>query len=364
MILIPTQWQEWTSIDKIEWFTSITKKEEVENLLSSNKKIITHVHHNEEENKFRKNIGEFLKQIIGKDQFNIGKIIDYHIFTEWESSVAVKITIEDGKEYIFKARNDSIIWWENKIYIEAKSLEIRKKLWVKTPEIYKKSTIDFNGMEIPYIIMEYIKPTRKRTEENEKRIAYEIGENIAKIWKSEGKWFGQIKNIENEIPIGEYKNMEEYYDTLEKKIIKFFTEKNLISKKEIEKLHKAIQIIKNDFNSGTKTSLNHEDIQFDNIFLTDPITVFDPNPQLWHPLADLVWTEFYLLSGNIKTTDKKIRKKSLWEWYEKTTGERANKNVFNACMTIRIFQKARYRFAKWRERTEKLLKILDEIKLN
>lgn len=92
--------------------------------------------------------------------------------------------------------------------------------------------------------------------------------------------------------------MERYYDELEKKIIKNLTEKNLIAEKEKIKFHKAIQTIKNDFNSGTKAALNHEDVQFDNIILTKPITIFDPNIRLDHPLMDLATTEYYLLMKN------------------------------------------------------------------
>lgn len=58
---------------------------------------------------------------------------------------------------------------------------------MKTPKIYQESMIDFNNKKIPYILMEYIQPTRKLTEKNGEKIAYEIGENIGKIAKSKGK---------------------------------------------------------------------------------------------------------------------------------------------------------------------------------
>jgi|GEM_PF-5435950 len=101
--------------------------------------------------------------------------------------------------------------------------------------------------------------------------------------------------MESNTPVGEYDTMEKYYDELEKKIIKNLTEKNLIGEKEKIKFHQAIQIIKTDFNLGTKPALNHEDVRFDNIILTDPITIFDPNIRLDHPLMDLATTEYYLL---------------------------------------------------------------------
>jgi hypothetical protein len=77
--------------------------------LSNNKKIVMHSHLHEEEIKFRKNIESFLEQIVGKNEFNLGKITDYHIFTEGVSSVVAKITTESDKEYIFKSCNDFII---------------------------------------------------------------------------------------------------------------------------------------------------------------------------------------------------------------------------------------------------------------
>lgn len=49
---------------------------------SSNKKIVEHEHLDKKEMEFRKNIEKFLEDIIGKDVFGLGKIKDYHIFTE------------------------------------------------------------------------------------------------------------------------------------------------------------------------------------------------------------------------------------------------------------------------------------------
>ena len=365
ILTVKTWWDESQTNNSLENITNNTK-EEMSNIPLYNKKVIIRSYLDKEEIEFRTNIEIFLKQIIGKDIFGIGKIIDYHIFTEGVSSIVAKLITEDNKEYIFKSCKNFIIGWDNKTHIEAKSFEIWNTYWIKTPKIYQDSIIDFNNNKIPYIIMEYIQPTRKRTEDNEQQIIYEIGENIGKIAKSWGKWFGWIKKIEENTAIGEYETKEQYYDKLERKIIKNLTEKNLIGEKETIKFHKAIQTIKNDFDRGTKASLNHEDIQFDNIFLTEPITIFDPNVKLDHPLMDLATTEYYLYMKSIISSKKtNIWESKLWSGYEKIIGKKINKNIFNACLIIKIMQKIGiiYKYPDREEKIKKALELLDKIEL-
>ncbi len=366
MIDTPNIWPLWKWPSKnLEDITDATKKEGIDSL-SSNKKVILHSHLDGKEIAFRKNIEAFLEQAINKDQFNLGKITDYHIFTEWVSSVVARIATEDGKEFIFKSCNNVIAWWDNKAHIEAKSFDIRRKYWVKTPIVYQESIKKFNGKEIPYIIMEYIKPTRKLTKKNEQGIASEIGENIAKIAKSKGEWFWWIKKINKDIAVGEYDTVETYYDELETETIKNLTEKKLIGQKEKIKFHNAIQTIKNDFNSGTKAALNHGDIRLDNIFLTEPITILDPNTKLDHPVMDLATTVYYLyMRSPISRGEKDILKKSIWEWYEKITGKKIDKNIFNACLSIKIMQKIGviYRYPDREKRIRKALELLEKIEI-
>lgn len=367
MIDTPPSWTEWNwTNNRLENITNFTKEEGIINLTSYNKKVIIHSHLDKEQIDFRKNIEAFLEQTIGENIFGIGKTIDYHIFTEGVSSVVAKIITENGKEYIFKSCNNFLKEWDNKTHIEAKAFEIWSKHWVKTPKIYQESMIDFNNKKIPYILMEYIQPTRKLTEKNGEKIAYEIGENIGKIAKSKGKWFGWIKKIERDTAVGEYDRMEDYYDGLERRITKNLTEKNLIEEKERTKFHKAIQTIKKDFTLGTKASLNHEDIRFDNIFLTEPITIFDPNVRLDHPLMDLATTEYYLyMKSTISWEQKNILKKNLWEGYEKIIGKKIDKNIFNACLTIKIMQKIGviYKYPEREKKIKKALEMLEKIEL-
>jgi fructosamine-3-kinase len=112
-------------------------------------------------------------------------------------------------------------------------------------------------------------------------------------------------------------------------------------------------------------SLNHEDVRLDNLFLTEPITIFDPNPKLEHPLADLAATELYLLLENKISSDKKeFRKENLRKGYEEITQKKIDKNIFNACLVIRILQKMRlHHMREKKQRVQDELKILDQIQL-
>jgi hypothetical protein len=65
-------------------------------------------HFDEEKINFKKNIENFLEKNIGKDFFNLGKVKNYHIFTEGVSSIVARIDMEDGKKYVFKSCNDLV----------------------------------------------------------------------------------------------------------------------------------------------------------------------------------------------------------------------------------------------------------------
>lgn len=90
-------------------------------------------------------------------------------------SVVAKIVTDDGKEYVFKSCSDFPGMIDHKVHIEAKALDMRRDIGVKTPKIYKMDVMEFNGMEFPYSIMEFVKPTRKLDKDNEQEIVKEIG---------------------------------------------------------------------------------------------------------------------------------------------------------------------------------------------
>ncbi len=163
--------------------------------------------------------------------------------------------------------------------------------------------------------------------------------------------------------IGEYDIMEEYYDTLEKDSVKTLTEKEIIGEKEIVKLHQAIYIIKNDFIHGQEASLNHEDPRLENILLTKPITIFDPNLKLEHPLIDMAAVQFHIFLDKNLIGDKKILVKKLQQWYEEITKKKIDQNIFNACLVIRIISKlvVLSQYTKQQEILKKALEILEKI---
>ena len=51
--------------------------------------------------------------------------------------------------------------------------------------------------------------------------------------------------------------------------------------------HKAVELLKGAYGNETKSAYCHNDFDACNIFGTEPITVFDPNPSFNHPYLDL-----------------------------------------------------------------------------
>jgi len=74
--------------------------------------------------------------------------------------------------------------------------------------------------------------------------------------------------------------------TAEKKAKKLLTD-GIYDAVRYQKVQKAINIVQEDLKKGQKPSLIHQDLGKRNIFPTKPITIFDPNPEINHPLLDV-----------------------------------------------------------------------------
>jgi len=153
--------------------------------------------------------------------------------------------------------------------------------------------------------------------------------------------------------------------TVYDKHIKILKERNEIGEEEIKKIQKAIEILKQDFISGTQPTVVHDDVR-DNFFLTEPMTMFDPNPRLDHPLYDLSSTEVYMLLDNdIPKERRKTAMQSIYQGYENQNNIKIDQNIMNACLVLRLIQKIRHlsRAQSKQKKVQDACKILNSIKL-
>lgn len=344
MILTPTWWQEWTWSDKKDKILETTKKEEIENLSNkrNNKKAVMLDHFDEEEIIFRKDVESFLEQSINKDFFNLGKVKNYHIFTEGVSSIVARMDMEDGKKYVFKSGNSFIEWWNERVHIEGKVYNLWRGIDIKTPTVYKEWTIIEENRKIPYIVMEYIQPEKEFSKDTmETSMLQEIGENTAKMNSIHGKWFGRVKKMEWDMLIGMYDTTNELYESYDKKI-RTLEKRGEIKEYEIKKTQEAIKILKKDFASWTQASITHDDVR-ENFFLTKPMTIFDPNPRLDHPLNDIASISAdILLDNDIIKEEREIAIQHIYHGYEKQNGKKIDQNILHACILLKIIQKIRW----------------------
>ena len=310
--------------------------------IQNNKNAVIQDHFEEKEIKFRKDIEHFLEQSIDKDFFDLWKVKDYHIFTEGVSSVVARIDMEDNKKYVFKSGNSFIEWWDERVHIEGKIYDLWREINIKTPIVYKKWTITEGNSRIPYIVMEYIKPEKEFSKDTmEASMLQEIGENIAKMNSIHGKWFGRVKKMEWDMLIGIYNTTNELYESYDKKI-RTLEKRGEIREYEIKKAQEAIKILKKDFASGTQASITHDDVR-ENFFLTKPMTIFDPNPRLDHPLNDIASiTADILLDNDIIKEEREAVIQNIYHGYEKQNGKKIDQNILNACILLKIIQKIRW----------------------
>lgn len=178
---------------------------------------------------------------------------------------------------------------------EATFLEEWKKQGVRVPQVLKARPAD-SQIDADILIMEYIdKPILSESTTSEERvrkgISREMGRVLALMHKAKGTGFGlPVRGNETQ---GKYmtfrQEMEEM--SLGKKIAELF-QVQLIGSKEKEAMARAIDILEQDIINGTRPTLTHNDFSPGNIFSTEPITVFDPDPKITHPAIDLAYATF------------------------------------------------------------------------
>ncbi|MEK7184884.1 MAG: phosphotransferase, partial [Patescibacteria group bacterium] len=159
---------------------------------------------------------------------------------------------------------------------EGTFLRAWEKVGVKVPHVLEEGIIDGSH----YLLMDFIdaktvQETYKKGEVLRKEMFVKMGEMLRIMHTAKSEGFGSIKNNK-----GNYKTFGEWLNNEIKS-----------RKLEIDEISDdfplAITIFNEYSGDSTQSSYCHNDYAYQNIFATDPLTVFDPIPILSHPYIDL-----------------------------------------------------------------------------
>ena len=313
----------------------------------------------------REEIDEYMKTLYNNEIFWLGRIMVAPIsLTKWIRWYVYLLEIESGEKYVFKAYKKNKT---NKIDFEIEALKQRRKEWIMTPESYRTWSLEIWHTKIFYSIAEFISPSYTIDQYNDNMIK-EIAEIIGKMKNVTWKWFGPIKEIKEWEFIWIYKTYGDLLRADEYKIDDF---KKMIRaewqicdhKKVVDTIKWAKKTIKNSFNIEKKSTLLHTDLNPNNIIFTKPMTIIDPNVELWNEYEDLALCMLNVLCDNDLSDKEKQRLNIiLIDIYEKTIKLKIDKSQLDACIVLRAIWRFMTRYTIFEEKnTDKTLKIIEDI---
>lgn len=166
---------------------------------------------------------------------------------------------------------------------EGQFLNVWEKAGVSVPHVIEEGMLN----EHAYVLMDYIDAPLLGDKFNheeliEKGLYYEMGSVLSTMHEPKGEGFGRLIDGKGEFPSFkdwiESENMRNRFQ---------YSKDNEILGEEHGSLSKACEILTEYIGDGEKSSYCHFDFGSKNIFATNPITVFDPDPQLNNGYLDL-----------------------------------------------------------------------------
>jgi len=166
---------------------------------------------------------------------------------------------------------------------EALFLRVWEQAGVKVPKIIEEGNLEGH----PYLLMEYINAktlvdTFSPQEMKEKGIRKEMGRTLRRMHEPKTKGYGRC--TENGAEFSTFKEWLESSDM--KRRIEYVKEHNLLGD-EHGSLVLALETLIAHVEKNPESSYCHDDFGGANIFATEPLTVFDPNPRFNNRYLDL-----------------------------------------------------------------------------
>jgi len=183
------------------------------------------------------------------------------------SDVRQVLKIPLSTKSFYKSEGDFLMAWE--------------KVGVKVPHVIEEGTIDSSS----YLLMEYIdaKPLNdvyRKGAMIKEEIFVKMGSTLRMMHQAKSEVFGVVKDGK-----GGYSKFSEWLDyEINQKRPEGAA---FLDKDKHGDFQNAVKIINEFVGTSTESCYCHNDFAYQNIFATDPLTVFDPIPIFGHPYLDL-----------------------------------------------------------------------------
>lgn len=213
---------------------------------------------------------------------------------------------------------------------EGQFLNVWEQAGVKVPHVIEEGMLN----EHAYVLMEYIDAPilgekNNRDELIEKGLRSQMGATLHAMHEPKAEGYGRI--IDGKI---EFLNFKDWLMSEDMQKRFQFSKDNGLLGEEHGSLSKACEILLEYIEDSKKSSYCHFDYGDKNIFATDPITVFDPNPQLNNGYIDLARSVVNSISH-----DGKLPQQMIDGYF---SGSKCNEKVLQAAILINSYMKFFY----------------------
>jgi fructosamine-3-kinase len=296
-------------------------------------------------------------EICEKHSELFGSNITITYFNKGVSSLVVRIHTEAKESYVLKISRN------NYAELEATIFERWSAIGVSVPKTFANGQIGIYS----YVIMEHINSSTLGEQIIKNRfiapqISKNIGKTLARIHQIKTKGFGSLSSINL---AGLYKHYKDEFANyfISNNIINHLLNSNLVNDKWIIELNLAKRTIENlEMHTDNYSTIGHMDFSPFNLFSTDPITVFDPDPSACFPIIDLAQT---LISSIRAHGYLPIHLRNIILSYEKESGRQVDMELLKAACLIQGLRKLNHLIINDRnDAIQKILPFLESIVKN
>ncbi len=166
---------------------------------------------------------------------------------------------------------------------EGTFLKAWERVGVKVPHVVEEGTLDGNH----YLLMDFIDaPTLheayKKGAMIKKEMFVKMGSTLRMMHSATSEGFGILKDGK-----GQYARFEEWLEYEIKWKALYTEDENYLDRSKHGDFATAIKILNDHVGTSSLSSYCHNDYAYQNIFDTEPLTIFDPIPIVGHPYMDL-----------------------------------------------------------------------------
>jgi hypothetical protein len=187
-----------------------------------------------------------------------------------------------------------------------------------------------------------------------KEIFQRLGKTLRQMHTAKAGGYGKIQDHK-----AVYLDFREWLqDSSIQDRIKYVKRERVLDNEEHGSIDKALEILTNFVEKNPERAYCHNDFGRGNTFNTDPITVFDPNPLINHPIIDISRSIVLMVGSSAGDPDRSIEQ-MLKGYY----GEELNfdRRAFQAGILLNAYTKIYFwHKSKYFHRVERIKKFLEK----